>query len=93
VAEPEVLDPADIGIVAAGLADSSVGVRAATVQALSRLPLTAADWRAVGQYAQRVLAGGGSAAERQAVIDASPLIPLRSVRIWSLGSSIPRTRS
>jgi hypothetical protein len=80
VAESEVLDPADIGIVAAGLASGSAGVRAATFQALSRLPLTAPDWRAVGRYAQRVLAGGGSVGERQAVIEASPSIPLRSVR-------------
>ena len=65
MAELEVLDPADIGIMAAGLASGSVGVRVATFEALSRLPLTAADWRAVGRYAQRVLTGGGSSAERQ----------------------------
>ena len=80
MAESEALNPADIAILAAGLASGSVGVRAATVEALSRLPLTAADWRAVGRYAQRVLAGGGSVAERQAVIEVSPSIPLRSVR-------------
>ncbi|WP_327634533.1 hypothetical protein OHB24_31735 [Kribbella sp. NBC_00482] len=80
MAQSEVLDPADIGIVATGLADGSVGVRAAAFEALSRLPLPAPDWRVVGRCALRVLAGGGSAAERQAVIEASPSIPLRSVR-------------
>ena len=78
--ELDVLNPADIDIVAAGLVDGSAGVRAATFEALSRLPLTASDWRAVGRYAVRVLADDESSAERLAVIDASPSIPLRSVR-------------
>lgn len=66
MAESGVLDPADIGLVAAGLADGSVGVRAATFEALSRLPMTAPDWREVGRYALRVLAGDGSAPGRSA---------------------------
>ena len=74
------LDEADIDIVAAGLADGSVGVRVATFEALLRLPLTGPGWRAVGRYALRVVTENGSTNERLAVIDASPSIPLRSVR-------------
>jgi hypothetical protein len=80
VAEVEGLDPAEFDIVVAGLDDESVGVRVASFEALSRLPLTAPDWRAVGRYALRVLANDSWTDEGLAVIGASPSIPLSSVR-------------
>lgn len=78
--DTEGLDPAEIGIVMAGIVDESVGVRVASFEALSRLPLTAPDWRAVGRYSLRVLSDDEWTDERLAVIDASPSIPLSSVR-------------
>ena len=80
MAEPDMLDAADCDIVAAGLGDGSLGVRVATFEALSRLPLTVSGWRAVGRYAVRVLADDESRIERLAAVEACPSIPLRSVR-------------
>jgi hypothetical protein len=76
----EFLDPAEVAPLFAGLHDLSAEVRIAMLQALTRLPLAPSDWMKVGVFAAWVFESTGSSAERLAMIDIAPWVPLRSVR-------------
>lgn len=62
------------------LFDPRSDVRMAVFGALIRLPLAPTDWVQVGTYASWALDMSESTAERDAVIDASPYVPLPSIQ-------------
>jgi hypothetical protein len=73
------LDPAGTAVLFKGMHDSSARVRIAMFEALIRLPLAPSDWVKVGAFGAWVLESSDSPEERLAVIDATPLIPVRSL--------------
>ena len=74
------LDSAELVALFAALADESAEVRIAAFEALTRLPLARADWLKVASFIHDVLDSSDSDAERRAVRDASPWVPVASVR-------------
>lgn len=76
----EFLDPAEVAPLFAGLHDSSVEVRIAMLQALTRLPLAPSDWTKVGAFAASVFNSTSTSEERRAVIDLAPWVPLGWIR-------------
>jgi hypothetical protein len=74
------LDPAELVGLFEALADESAEVRIAAFEALTRLPLAPSDWLQVASFITGVLDSSDSDAERVAVIDASPWVPVASVR-------------
>ena len=80
VADPAWLKPTEARPLVRALFDVRSDVRIAAFGAVSRLPLAPSDWARVGIYASWALGMSPSLAERLAVIDASPYIPLQSLR-------------
>jgi hypothetical protein len=75
-----VLDPAEVAPVFAAMHASSPEVRLALVGALIRLPLHPLDWAELCDYATWAIDSTESAAERSAVIEAAPYLPVRAFR-------------
>lgn len=74
------LEPAEARPLVDALFDSQSDVRVAALEAVSRLPLASSDWARVAVYTSWALGTSLSVAEQLAVIDASPYIPLQSLR-------------
>jgi esterase/lipase superfamily enzyme len=74
------LDTAEARLLVDGLFDSHGDVRIAALRAVSRMPLAPSDWARVAAYASWALDSSLSVAEQVAVIDASPYMPLQSLR-------------
>ena len=74
------LKPTEARPIVRALFDSRSDVRIAAFAAVSRLPLAPSVWAGVDAYASWALSMSPSVAERLAVIDASPYIPLQSLR-------------
>src|SRR5690349_3473714 len=55
-------------------------VRAAAVEAVTRLPLERAEWTRVADYAMRALDKSRPLMERQTVLRGAPWMPLRRIR-------------
>jgi hypothetical protein len=75
-----VLDPMEVSPLFDALRDPSDQVRISAFGALTRLPLSPADWLRVARFVGHILDSGQSRSERLSVIRAFPWIPVRSVR-------------
>jgi esterase/lipase superfamily enzyme len=80
MAKSALLKPTQARPLVGVLFDPRSDVRIAAFGAVIRLPLTPSDWVQVGTYASWALGMSESTAERLAVIDAAPYVPLQSIR-------------
>jgi TIR domain len=78
---PQIVGPAMAGPLLAGLNDPDADIRIQSLWALIALPLSTPTWRSVAAYANATVAGRGVALhERNAVVSATPWIPMASIR-------------
>jgi esterase/lipase superfamily enzyme len=80
MAKSALLKPTQVRPLVGALFDPRSDVRIAAFGAVIRLPLAPSDWVQVSTYASWALGRSESTAERLAVIDASPYVPLQSIR-------------